>query len=110
MEVLYIILLTLSVSSKCFGLLKNCVSEAEWEGDTSGTPRCEFVTPEGADVRCYGSRDETEISIKRLPPDQQKENNTPILVCNASYPIDVDEEGFKVRRLIEICIRIEEHF
>jgi len=95
---------------QCVGLLKNCVSEADWNRDTSGAPRCEVVIPEMVKVGCFGSKDDTEISVNRLSPDLQNRNNTPTIVCNASYPIDVDEQGFKVIKNITLNFSIDLNF
>lgn len=106
MRIIGLIPCLIFLACHCHCLLRNCVSEEDWENDTSGSPRCEVVTPQKVEVECYGTKTETEISVNRISSYQQTENNTPVIICNASYPIDVDEDGFKVRQCILSSMQI----
>jgi len=89
---LLILILKVAVIQDSVCLIKNCVTPAEWESDTSNAPRCEVVS-HAAEVTCYG---QGQVSIDRLSPGQQARGKYPTIVCNATYLLDVDVAGFKV--------------
>ena len=92
-----VILLILScVLLECQGLIKNCVTPSEWDSDTSNAPRCEIVS-RMTEVICYG---DGQVSMDRLNPQQQRvTENVPVIICNATYTLDLDVTGFKVNIL-----------
>jgi len=84
-------LLILLFSTKCIGLLRNCLSPEKFSQEADFSPRCEILLKKtNSLIECFG---EEQISVSRP---QYKNQDKATIYCQATYPIDIGITGLKV--------------